>query len=157
MVYGCDGPWWQKERGLPDYHGIKLAHDTAVCSKFRDVHKIEIIDKDKFYFDLPGVIGSGGNSGFQAINIAAQFGATRILLIGFDMHTGGGLHWYGANRWNGANNPAPPNLMRWRDAFEHQAGALRGRGIEVVNASPDSALVCFPHKTIEQALSDWGL
>lgn len=157
MVYGCDGPWWNSRRGLPEYSGVKLAHDTGVCSRFRDINKVEIIDHDKFEFDHPGVIGSGGNSGFQAVNIAAQFGAKRILLVGFDMHTGAGLHWYGANTWSGANNPANRNLMRWRDAFEDQARVLQRRQIEVVNASPDSALVCFPRDTIENTLGRWGL
>lgn len=108
-------------------------------------------------FDEPGIIGSGGNSGFQAINIVAQFGATRVLLIGFDMHTGNGVHWYGANRWRNANNPSAGNLMRWRDALTHQSKVLARMGIDVVNVSPDSALRCFPIKTIEQALEDWNL
>lgn len=142
---------------MPEFRGLKLAHDTSVCATYRDLHKIEIQDHDKFLFDVPGLVGSGGNSGFQAVNIAAQFGALRILLIGFDMHTGGGLHWYGYNTWRGANNPAMSNLLRWRGAFEKNAATLQQRGIDVVNASLDSALRCFPHKTIEQALTDWGL
>lgn len=108
-------------------------------------------------FDQPGIVGSGGNSGFQAVNLAAQFGSPRILLIGFDMHTGSGLHWYGRNTWNMANNPNDGNLMRWRDAFTKQAPMLKAMGIEVINASPDSALRCFEHKTIEHALKDWNL
>lgn len=157
MVYGCDGPWWRSRKGLPEFSGVKLAHDTAVCAAYADVHKIEIIDQDRLFFDNAGLIGSGGNSGFQAINLAAQFGATRILLVGFDMHTGSGLHWYGRNTWHAANNPTPPNLMRWRDTFGREAPKLRAMGIEVVNASPDSALICFEHKTIEQALEAWDL
>lgn len=157
VVYGCDGPWWRLKNGLPDYSGIKLAHDSSVCATYRDLHKIEISDEDRFLFDVPGLVGSGGNSGFQAVNIAAQFGANRILLIAFDMHTGGGLHWYGPNVGNQMNNPNDVNLMRWRDAFAKQAGSLRRRGIEVVNASPDSALVCFPHGTIEETLAAWKL
>lgn len=157
MVYGCDGPWWRSRKGLPDFHGIKLAHDTAVCAAYRDIHKIEIIEQDRFQFDEPGAVGSGGNSAFQALNLAVQFGATRILLIGCDMHTGAGLHWYGRNTWPAANNPSDHNLMRWRDGFERQAPRLKAMGVEVFNASPDSALVCFPHKTIAEALEAWKL
>lgn len=158
MVYGCDGPWWRARNGLPDFAGLKLAYDADVCASYQDVHKVEVLNHDRMLFDTPGTVGSGGNSGFQAVNIAAQFGAVRILLIGFDMHTGGGLHWYGNNTWPGARNPAMSNFMRWRDAFEKRAlPELRRRRIEVVNASPDSALVCFPHKTVERALEDWGL
>lgn len=121
------------------------------------MHKIEVVDHDKMLFDEPGVIGSGGNSGFQAINIAAQFGATRILLIGFDMHGANGVHWYGRNVGRNMNNPLDHNYVHWRTAFDKQAKVLAAMGIEVVNASPDSALVCFEHKTIEHTLAGWGL
>lgn len=142
---------------MPEYHGIKLAHEPAVCADYRDVHRVGILEQDRLLFDEPGIIGAGGNSGFQAVNIAAQFGAPRILLIGFDMHTGAGLHWYGRNTWHAANNPNDGNLMRWRDAFSTQEPLLKAMGIEVINASPDSALRCFKSKSIDAALADWNL
>lgn len=157
VVYGCDGPWWKARKGLPNYNGLKLAHDTSVCAAYPDVHKIEVLNDDKLHFNEPGVVGSGGNSGFQALNLAAQFGAKRIMLIGFDMHVGSGLHWYGRNGWKNANNPTSPNLMHWRDVFENQAHVFQRQGIEVVNVSPDSALVCFPRATIAETLASWGL
>jgi hypothetical protein len=157
VVYGCDGPWWRARNGLPEYSGVKLAHDTGVCAEFPDVHKIEVVDEDRLLFEEPGRVGAGGNSGFQAVNLAAQFGVDRILLIGFDMHTGAGLHWYGRNAWRMARNPGPVNLMRWRDAFVSQAPVLLRRGIEVINASPDSALTCFEHRSIDAALKAWNL
>lgn len=121
------------------------------------MHKVEVSNHDKFEFVRPSVIGSGGNSGFQALNLAAQFGATKILLIGFDMHIAAGVHWYGCNAWHGANNPNMPLLMRWRNAFTAQAKVLEAMGIDVVNASADSALKCFRHAQIDQALNEWGL
>lgn len=108
-------------------------------------------------FDEPGYIGAGGNSGFQALNIAVQFGVMRVLLIGFDMHAAQGVHWYGPNVGRNMNNPLDHNYVRWRHAFNKQARVLRGMGIDVVNASPNSALVCFENKSIEQALAGWGL
>jgi hypothetical protein len=140
---------------LPNFHGTKLAHDSNVCANYRDIHKIEVVDHNRMLFDEPGVIGSGGNSGFQAINIAVQFGATRILLIGFDMHAANGVHWYGKNGWKNANNPFDHHLVRWRGALNKQSRVLQRMGIQIVNASPDSALVCFPKASVEQTLADW--
>jgi uncharacterized Rossmann fold enzyme len=37
--------------------------------------------------------------------LAAQLGAKTILLIGFDMTDSAGVHWYGRNNWEQANNP----------------------------------------------------
>jgi hypothetical protein len=128
-----------------------------VCALYRDVHKVEVEDHDRLLFDEPGVIGSGGNSGFQALNLAAQFGAARVLLIGFDMHSGNGVHWYGRNVGRDMRNPIDHNYLRWRAAFNKQSRVLRAMGIEVVNASPDSALVCFERRGIEDVLKEWGL
>jgi hypothetical protein len=157
VVYGCDGPWWQKSNGLPEFKGTKLAHDTGVCIAYRDVHKIEVRDHDLMLFDEPGVIGSGGNSGFQAINLAAQFGANRIMLIGFDMHGARGVHWYGSNCWRNAGNPLDHHYVHWRSALSKQSKVLRCMGIDVVNASQESALTCFRYASIEQTLADWNL
>lgn len=155
VVYGCDGPWWQIKKGLPDYHGTKLCHDTGICANYRDIHKIEVVERSRMLFDEPGTIASGGNSGFQAVNIAAQFGATRILLIGFDMHAAAGVHWHGRHG-KGLSNPADHNFVKWRRAFDENASRLAAMGIDVVNASPISALCCFRRETIEQTLIDWS-
>lgn len=104
-------------------------------------------------FDEVGKIGGGGNSGFQALNLAVQLGATRVLLIGFDMHDRGGVHWYGRNNWVGANNPTDSNFRRWIRALNIAAPVLANRGVEVVNASPFSDLQCFPKASIEEWLA----
>jgi len=108
-------------------------------------------------FAEPGVIGSGGNSGFQAINIAAQFGAGRLLLLGFDMHAANGMHWYGMNTGPNMRNPTDHNYVRWRKALSDQASVLAGMGFDVINTSMDSALECFEKMTVEAALMRWGI
>lgn len=98
-------------------------------------------------------VGSGGNSGFQALNLALQWGAVRILLIGFDMtDASGSLHWYGHNNWRGANNPNHSNFRRWIAAFNNAAKQCRELGVDVVNCSLHSALMCFPKMSLEEAI-----
>jgi hypothetical protein len=158
IVYGCDGPWWTYKKGLPEFKGIKISQDVKICSTFNLHHLKVIVTKDKLLLDEPGIVGSGGNSGFQALNLAVQFGATGIMLVGFDMKQGtDGEHWYGRNKWNQASNPIEENYGRWRKAFTAVAVDLEKMGIGVINASPASALTCFRRRTIEQALQDWGL
>jgi hypothetical protein len=157
VVYGCDAPWWKHRNGLPEFSGIKLAHATEVCTIYPGVNKIEIKDEDRILIEEPATIGSGGNSGFQALNIAVQFGARRILLVGFDLHGAKGLHWYGKNTWRNANNPYDGNFMRWRRGFASVGADVVKLGISVVNASPDSAMTVFPQMTIPEALERWGI
>jgi hypothetical protein len=158
VVYGCDGPWWKNKRGLPEFAGTKLCHDPAVCATYKDVHHLDIENRrDVILTDVAGRVGDGRNSGFQAINLAIQFGADRILLIGFDAHGGAGVHWYGRNLGRDMRNPRDRSYLIWRNALHKQEPLLKKLGVDVVNASRDSAIVCFPKMTVEQALTRWGI
>ena len=153
MVYGCDGPWWKHRNGLPEFKGLKACFGGNDLAGYKDIRRISIDRrKDEILLQHVGLVGSGGNSGFQALNLAVQFGAKRILLIGFDMSLSGGVHWYGPNKWQGANNPNDSNFKRWIDAFHGSASLLESMGIKVINCSPFSALQCFPKMSIEDAL-----
>ncbi len=124
---------------------------------FPDIRRIEIEKTgDTLLFDKPGKTGSGGNSGFQALNLAVLWGAKRILLIGFDMTDRSGVHWYGRNNWPQANNPNQSNFKRWIAAFDAAAPVLAGMGVEVVNATTSYAMKCFPRRSIEDALRAWA-
>lgn len=101
--------------------------------------------------DEPGVIGSGGNSGFQALNLAVQFGARTIVLVGYDYRIDQGLHWHGRHK-AGLNNPTQHNIARWRRRLDDQAGRLAALGVEVLNASPVSALTAFPKVSLAEVL-----
>lgn len=155
VVYGCDGHWWRYRLGLPQFKGLKLRWADNNCPDYPDVHGFTIKDNtlDRLLLDEPGVIGSGRNSGFQALNIALQFGARRILLVGFDM---AGEHFYGRNNWAMARNPDEYNFQKWRAAFSLAARDLQQMGIEVVNVSTQSALKCFPKMPLDRALQSWA-
>lgn len=166
VVYGCDRAWWKHRKGLKDFGGVKIAHDPRVRGDFPDVNlitipKVKERGQDRYcndlLIDVPGTIGGGCNSGFQAINLAVQFGAIRILLTGFDMHVRGEVHWYGKNTWQGGHNAGDSDMKRWRGYLDVAAEKMRRLGIDVVNASPHSALACFRKMSIDDALSAWGL
>lgn len=162
MVYGCDAPWWRFRKGLSEFHGIKVTWAGAKLTEYPDIRTVEIGKNDRgkyiegMLFDQPGkVIGGGGNSGFQALNLAVQLGARRIVLVGFDMTDSGGVHWYGRNAWKMANNPDASNFRRWNAAFEGVRPVLDGMSVEVVNASPITTMKAFPRRSIADALKEW--
>jgi len=158
MVYGCDAPWWRHAHGLPEFKGIKLTASRATVDKYPGFHCVDVkIAADELLLANPGVIGSGGNSGFQAINILAQIGVRGILLLGFDMNTQSKVHWYGRNDWTNANNPGLHNFKRWQVAFNNAAKQFEACRIEVINASRLTTLKCFPYLSVEAALRKWGL
>lgn len=102
-------------------------------------------------FDKFGVLGAGGNSGFQALNLTVQTGAARIALVGFDMHLAGGVHWHGRHS-GGLNNPIPSTVAGWRAGLDAAAPKLAALGVEVVNCSDQSALQAYRRQSLEEFL-----
>ncbi len=140
-------------KGLPEFRGLKVCYRGNNLQDYPDIRRIEINKKSDALLFQEGKTGSGGNSGFQALNLAVQWGAKRILLIGFDMDVAHQYHWYGRNNWHEANNPNESNFKRWIASFDASALVLAKLGIEVINCSMHSALKCFPKMSIEDALS----
>jgi hypothetical protein len=100
--------------------------------------------------DTPGLIGAGGCSGFQALNLVAQFGATDIALVGFDARVDNGVHWHGKHKRTG--NPTRWTAAAWVANLDAAASALSARGIRVVNCSPVSALTAYEKTGLEEWL-----
>lgn len=157
MLYACDGAWWKRHGGVHGFEGLKLSADVEACVRYRDVHKVEVRHGPNFIADDPGIIATGspdnggGNSGFHAINLAIQFGVTRIVLVGFDMRSDLGLHWHGPHD-RGLNNPNLKNMIKWRRALDGNADLVRGLGIEMFNASSVSMLTAYPLVRLEDVL-----
>src|SRR5690606_26049326 len=138
-LYACDGPWWRVRRGVPEFAGLKVTQD-AVAARAFGLRQVRLRrGADRILVGEAGELGWGGNSGFHAVNLAVQFGAARLILVGFDLNVVGGLHWHGRHG-EGLNNPTPANLRRWASVLDAQAERLAELGVEVVNTSPTSAL-----------------
>jgi hypothetical protein len=93
-------------------------------------------------------INYGGNSGHQAVNLAYHIGCRRIVLLGFDMQPGAPMHWHG-NHPAGLNNGG--NFPEWRHAMHQMAADLAEDGIELINASRETALT-VPRMTLQEVL-----
>jgi hypothetical protein len=158
VCYGCDAAWWLARKGLPSFKGTKIFHGIAAANQWPDLHRTEIrIDTDAMLVEKPLEIGNGGNSGFQAVNLAIQFGATDIVLLGMDCHDRGGVHWYGRNNWLNASNPMMSNFNRWRSGFKAAQKSINKLGVTVVDATTDGELNCFRKAGLAEVLEEWGL
>lgn len=89
-------------------------------------------------------IPMGSNSGLWAVHQAAKLGATRILLLGFDL---GGTHFFGEHP-EPLKNTKPERF----EVFKEQFNRYRPKGVEIINCTPGSALKCFPSLPLEEAL-----
>lgn len=154
VLYACDGRWWmQNPDAAKNFRGLLISQDAVARRHHPNVRLIVCTRKcNHLLMEQPGVIGWGGNGGFHALNLAAQFHVKRIVLVGFDMRLDRGLHWHGKHP-PGMNNPAQKQIDNWRKAVDGIAPEFTTLGIDVINASPVSALTAYPKMSLEDALA----
>ena len=153
-LYGCEIGWWVARKGCPQFAGWKASASPSVC-KVYGMRRIKLRPCAEILTQQIGTVGAGlpeggGHSGFHALNLAVQFGATRILLAGFDMTVANGSHFSGYDEKNMA---LEQRCIRWREALDGCAGRFRELGVEVVNCAPRSALAAYPKVPLAEALS----
>lgn len=95
---------------------------------------------------------AGHDSGTKAINLLYHTRASRVVLLGFDMRD------LPMDRWEEGSfhdkHKLPPlegQRAKFRDVHDLMASALPD-GFEVVNATPGSALTCYPMVELEDVL-----
>lgn len=149
VLLAPDARWW-KVYGFEahrDFRGELWTCDPTVGN----VNWVECVD-DPGLSTHPGRVHFGGNAGYIAIGLAYLFGAARIVLLGFDMQrTGGRDHHHGDHEGGLPNLGA--DLASWRHRMIALARDLRERGVDVLNATRDTALTCFERVPLERALA----
>jgi hypothetical protein len=160
VLYACDAKWWDLHQNCGGFSGEKWStHDAKGNDKRKQAEAyglrlvrgapgtVRIGQRTEYRFSTdPEVIHYGGNSGFQAVNLAMLFGAARIVLVGFDMRmVGNSPHFFGSHPKPLSNTT---NYASFIARFDQAAGAMPP-GVEIVNATKDSALKCFPFISLE--------
>lgn len=139
VLYACDMQWWQvHHREVFEQFTGELWTQDERAKRAYEIKHIESVPAAGLG-KRPGVIHQGSNSGYQAINLAYQAGAARIVLLGFDFH---GTHWHGKHA-SGLPNPQDWLFDTWIRKAEQLALDLKLEGVDVVNCSQGSALSCF--------------
>lgn len=152
-LYAADFQWWRHY--LPavraGFAGELWSCDGSI-GPIPDP-RIQIVRHEKTggLSKAQGIIRTGGPVGFsgaQALNLAYLWGYRKFVLLGFDMNPAGG-HYFGDH---------PPSLKRetpWRQmvaGLADMARDLAAEGVQVINASPKSAIPYWPKVTVEEAL-----
>lgn len=152
-LYACDEAWW-------DHYFVTLA------TTFRgQLWTVSGAARDRWGCRwILGVEGggvsrvsthihTGMNSGYQAIGLAHNFGARRIILLGFDFCRGprNETHHHGDHPKNLGTTPQS-RFPGWIRAMDQLASDLRKRGVAVVNCSRRTALKCFQRAELAEAL-----
>lgn len=143
-------------------HKVKLANFAGLkvtCyPNFANVNWIKYVNRDtrkpQGISMKSSCVSWNGNSGAAAISVAAQAGAKRIFLLGFDMKLNGEQrqHWhdlYGkATSVKSMKLPFNKHLA----GFPHIDRDAKQLGITIINVCPDSAITQFPKCTLHEAM-----
>lgn len=158
-LYGCDARWWdaydvsgfQGEKWST--HGDAANNDKRTVAEKYGVNLVHGVSaNNKGFSTNPDYIHYGDNSGYQALNMAVLLGSPYIVLVGFNMsRPGGKAHFFGEHDKGLINQE---NYERWVPHFER---AAKETDATIVNATPESALTCFPQMTLDEAIENHSL
>ncbi len=153
-LYGCEPRWWNLHKDCDGFAGVKwsthvkesTANDKTEHADDYDIKIVKGAPASGFSTD-PSVIHYGDNSGFQALGLSILLGSPYIVLVGFDMrHVAGKSHFFGDH---------PQDLFQ-RQEYESFAKkfdkAPPPDGVTIINATPGSALRCYPMMNLEDAI-----
>lgn len=149
-LYACGGDagkWWQRNGdALASYAGLRYTLDPKAAPWASVLKNTGFIGLEA----SPDGLRTGKNSGYQAIGLAVHLGATRIVLLGYDMQPDAQDrdHFFGQH-WHHGRVP----FRVFVELFESLIEPLRALGVQVLNASRATALTAFPCVALEEALA----
>lgn len=125
ILVSNDRKWWEHNTDALKFKGHKFcSHELRGVEQFRE-H-----------------VALGRNSGLMAMCVARTFGAKKLILLGFDMH---GEHFFG-------KHPEPLKNTTEKIFRTHIRQFDGFSGCDVVNCTPDSALLRFRFSTLDEEL-----
>ncbi len=141
--------WWGPDgsegQSLPDHPGLKItvqsdrkvSHPTVLNMTGTGRRGLET---------RRNRLRHGNSTGCAAMNVAWHLGAARIILLGYDGKPAkdGGDNYHGGHPVGYAKAGPVTAYEKMAPYYEPIGLELATRGVEVINASPDSAITCFP-------------
>ena len=149
--YFADTKWWEWHKNKDEFKAFagerSTIFNTGAMIDDPEVHMLRNLGSEGMSTDASG-LHTGSNSGHQAVNIAFLAGAKRIVLLGFDAKRASGkTHYFGDHP---DNTQAPYDHMIYN--FKKAAPFFTEQGVEVINATPGSAIQCFKKVSLLHAL-----
>lgn len=161
LVYFGDCKWldWNKH-DLFEFPGLKITSCKRWEQKApgKDVRYVPFDTKhDSGISPAPNKVAWNKNSGAAAIDLAIKMGATKIVLIGYDMKLDddGWSHHHGYHRerkpQEGNDRHTPP-FERYKKLMPKVVGEAKKQGVEMVNVSPGTTLEVPEQCSLKEAL-----
>lgn len=144
LLYSADHGWWSYHNGAPRFNGEKWTCDRMAANEY-NLNRIRYSNSALWSHDR-SVVASGGNSGFQCMNLADLHGATEIILLGYDYGFKHKKHFFGGH---------PPQINRhsnYADWLRRLKLAQPFINARVINCTPNSNIDFFERANIRDVL-----
>ncbi len=148
FLFAADYRWWEGSCGCIEFKGWKVTTDRRAAETWSLLRLVTLLADDRLQLE-DGIVGWGGNSGFQALNMVVHFGCEKIILVGFDCTIKQGLHWH--SPYPGANNPNPSKTLRWKRSLDGASVILDNIGVKVINCSMISTLKKYKKMSLDDS------
>lgn len=150
MLIFSDNSWAENHPALPaGWPGPVVTSNRNTKARLGDaVLRLDITALTEAIGVAPDFVQA--STGHTAACLATEMGASRLVLIGFECRMiDGRSHGHADYLDHDAAHYAERFLPGWRAL----APALAARGVEVLNATPDSAITDFPFVPLAEALA----
>lgn len=151
LLYFTDDCWLDRDRGFVlRWPGLAVTASSAAKAKLPDkLKRVEIGPTEPLRAGVR-VIRQGRSSGQIAVSLAIAMGAARVVLLGYDMRlVDGRSHYHDAYR----EKEDTLYVRQFAPAFAGWRELAAEAGVEIVNATPGSALTEFPFVSLEDELA----
>ena len=160
IVWFGDPPWfdWNEEK-LAEFGGLK----ACCCEKMRfDQPAIKVLERGKKMGLEDGKnyrtrISWNWSSGGSAVNLATLLGASKVVLLGFDMKPDDkGRNWWHNLHKNKLDLSVRDPYPMYMESFEHIAEDAKTLGVEIVNSTMCSIIPedWIPKRPLEEVVSE---
>ncbi len=150
--FAGDGQWWMKRT---DAHDPTKYGGRCYCLEYGGPERVQRLDyrSDIVLSENPGVLATGGHSGYAAVNMAFLMGATTIVLVGYDMQPMQGAGPTAGHHHFGGDEPGQKHLRYhlWIPRYKPLFDSLQIRGVALINATRQTAI---PEQDVPRAHLD---
>jgi hypothetical protein len=139
IIYAGDFTWWKRNRLDISIPAERWTNNTQAARMYGiNLHRVR----------------RSLNSGLRAIQLAIEFGAKTILLLGFDATVKDGIHWHGEHKET--RNPDANRCRVWKNQFRNAEVAGAFHSVEIINCSRVSELENFKKMDLGEALESFS-
>lgn len=151
VLYAADVKWWQWYPYWTTIPGLRrFTTSPAMRIGWPTVTALTGLPSRLHLSLSASALVTGGSGGYGAVNLAVLFGATRIILLGYDMMAGadGANHFFGEHS-DGSHLAYSSRLKPWPAL----AAAVQRQGVTLLNASRRTALP-VPQESLDVLFPD---